>query len=279
MLKKIKKLHFPIRDDIGDLRTVRPLPNPDLPHLDPFLFLNHHGHQVYPPHNNGLPFGPHPHRGFETVTFILQGDISHRDSQGHESIITAGGIQWMTAGKGIIHEEVSSQDFKKHGGELEILQLWINLPSSQKMTKPHYVGLQASELPRVDFELYQFTIIAGEWQGNRGALTPLYPLTLLTLELKKSALVSLPVKEKESVFFYLVKGEVNVNGVIVSAPHLVEFEEDHEEIQIEAKESSFLLFGHAMPFREPIVSYGPFVMNTREEILEAIRDYEEGRLR
>src|SRR5690606_11862264 len=138
MKRTVKTIHYPLRDDIGDLRTVRPLPNPKLPHLDPFLFLNHHGHQFYPPHNLGLPFAPHPHRGFETVTVVLKGDIAHRDSAGHESIINEGGIQWMTAGRGIVHEEVSSEEFKQHGGELEILQLWVNLPKSLKMTEPRY---------------------------------------------------------------------------------------------------------------------------------------------
>jgi redox-sensitive bicupin YhaK (pirin superfamily) len=117
------------RDDIGDLVTRRPLPGPGLPDLDPFLFLNHHGPQLYPPHNRGLPFGPHPHRGFETVTFIIEGELAHRDSGGHENVIHAGGVQWMTAGRGLVHAELSPDSFKRSGGPLEILQLWVNLPA------------------------------------------------------------------------------------------------------------------------------------------------------
>ena len=132
--------HPAIRDDIGDLTTRRPLPGPGLDQLDPFLFLNHHGPQVYPANNRGLPFGPHPHRGFETVTFILEGSLAHADSAEHQSVIHAGGVQWMTAGSGIVHAEVSPPEFLHDGGPLEILQLWINLPASLKMSEPRYVG-------------------------------------------------------------------------------------------------------------------------------------------
>ena len=136
-----------LRDDIGDLVTTRPLPGPGIEQIDPFLFLNHHGPQTYPPNNRGLPFGPHPHRGFETVTFILEGELAHRDSAGHESVIRAGGVQWMTAGSGLIHAEVSPEDFLRSGGPLEILQLWVNLPARLKMTRPRYQGVQADEIP------------------------------------------------------------------------------------------------------------------------------------
>jgi redox-sensitive bicupin YhaK (pirin superfamily) len=135
------------RDDIGDLVTRRPLPGPAIEQVDPFLFLNHHGPQTYPPNNQGLPFGPHPHRGFETVTFILEGELAHLDSGGHESIIRAGGVQWMTAGAGLVHAELSPASFKQAGGPLEILQLWVNLPGRLKMTAPAYVGLQREDIP------------------------------------------------------------------------------------------------------------------------------------
>jgi redox-sensitive bicupin YhaK (pirin superfamily) len=127
--KRVLGLHPTHRDDIADLVTRRPLPGPRISQADPFLFLNHHGPQVYPPHNGGLPFGPHPHRGFETVTFILAGELMHADSGGHQSVIGAGGVQWMTAGSGLVHAELSPDGFKRAGGPLEILQLWVNLPA------------------------------------------------------------------------------------------------------------------------------------------------------
>ncbi len=116
--------------------------------LDPFLFLNHHGPQTYPANNRGLPFGPHPHRGFETVTFILEGSLAHADSASHQSVINAGGVQWMTAGSGIVHAEISPPAFLREGGPLEILQLWVNLPAHLKMSEPRYVGLQQESIPR-----------------------------------------------------------------------------------------------------------------------------------
>ncbi len=146
-MRSVLAVHPAHRDDIADLVTRRPVPGPDLEQVDPFLFLNHHGPQVYPPDNHGLPFGPHPHRGFETVTFILQGSLSHLDSGGHESVIEAGGVQWMTAGSGLVHAELSPEAFKRDGGPLEILQLWVNLPPALKMTEPRYTGVQKADIP------------------------------------------------------------------------------------------------------------------------------------
>ena len=153
-MKLIKHNHKAVSEPIADLVTFRALPTSSVSmnQLDPFIFLNHHGWQHYPPNNNGLPFGPHPHRGFETVTFILEGDLMHRDSSGGGSVIHAGGVQWMTAGSGLIHAEISSPEFKKKGGPLEILQLWINLPAKFKMTPPAYTGLQKDEIPVVQWD-------------------------------------------------------------------------------------------------------------------------------
>ena len=135
-MRKIVAIHDAVYEPIADLKTYRALPNASIKHIDPFLFLNHHGPQIYPPNNHGLPFGPHPHRGFETVTFILDGDIYHKDSGGNQGTIVPGGVQWMTAGSGLIHSEISSESFKERGGKLEILQLWVNLPARHKLAKP-----------------------------------------------------------------------------------------------------------------------------------------------
>src|SRR5688572_10367646 len=153
-MKTVKGLHGAMRADIGELVTYQALPvsTLDIARVEPFIFLNHHGPQVYPPNNAGLPFGPHPHRGFETVTFILAGDLLHKDSGGHQSLIGAGGVQWMTAGSGLIHAEVSSEEFKAEGGPVEILQLWVNLPARLKMTAPRYRGLRAGEIPTVEVD-------------------------------------------------------------------------------------------------------------------------------
>jgi redox-sensitive bicupin YhaK (pirin superfamily) len=269
MKRTIRKQYPAVSDDIGDLRTQRPLPNDEISQIDPFLFLNHHGPQVYPPANRGLPFGPHPHRGFETVTFIVEGPLMHRDTGGHESVIRDGGIQWMTAGRGLEHSELSPDEFLRNGGPLEILQLWINLPSRLKMTEPRYIGLQRDELPAFD----GVTLISGAWNGHEGPVPSLTGITLMTI--RGSA--NLPVPRDHNVFFYVVRGEVNVNGESVRAFNLVDFEHDGDEIDVQAGSDALVLFGHAAPYREPVVSYGPFVMNTQEEIVQAIRDYQAGK--
>src|SRR3954465_1751300 len=171
--KTLVRQHPPLRDDIQDLVTRRPLPGPRVPQLDPFLFLNHHGPQVYGPNNRGLPFGPHPHRGFETVTFIVEGSLTHRDTGGHESVIETGGVQWMTAGRGLEHEEVSPPEFLERGGPLEILQLWINLPSRLKFTEPRYIGLQKDEIASFENGGATVNLISGDWSGHRGPVESL----------------------------------------------------------------------------------------------------------
>src|SRR5215813_4100332 len=207
--KSVVALHPSHRDDIADLVTRRPLPGPRLPQLDPFLFLNHHGPQVYPPNNNGLPFGPHPHRGFETVTFILDGELGHYDNGGHESIIRAGGVQWMTAGSGVIHAELSPPEFKRDGGPMEILQLWVNLPSRLKFAKPAYVGLQCDEIPNVALsDGAAAQIISGEIGGVRGPAPSLIGLTMATIAYRAGARVALPAPRDHTVFFYIVRGAI-----------------------------------------------------------------------
>jgi redox-sensitive bicupin YhaK (pirin superfamily) len=275
--RSIKAQHETIRDDIGDLVTRRPLPGARVEQIDPFLFLNHHGPQIYPPNNRGLPFGPHPHRGFETVTFILDGELGHYDSGGHESVIRAGGVQWMTAGSGLIHAELSPPEFKQRGGPMEILQLWVNLPAKLKLAKPAYTGLQRADIPLVKLDGGQAQLIAGEWNGVRGPVDSLIGAFMSVLTLQPGARVTLPAPRERNVFFYVVRGALSVSGEAVPHWRLVEFNGDADDIEIEAREQSVVLFGHAAPFNEPVFSHGPFVMNTREEIIQAIQDYQAGK--
>ncbi|MFN3388664.1 MAG: pirin family protein [Allosphingosinicella sp.] len=278
--RAVRRLHAAFRDDIGDLVTRRPLPGPALAHLDPFLFLNHHGPQTYPPGNAGLPFGPHPHRGFETVTFILEGALSHRDSGGHESIIRAGGVQWMTAGRGLVHAELSPDSFKRSGGALEILQLWINLPARLKMTAPAYRGLEAADIPSVPLPggAGRIDLISERHGGVSGAVEPLADVRLSLVRLEPGGRAELPVAAGRTVFLYLVRGDAEVAGTPVPAHHLAEMDGSGDGVALAAAASgAVILFGHGAPFNEPIVSHGPFVMNTRDEIVEAVRDYQAGR--
>ncbi len=275
--KSLVALHPALRDDIADLQTRRPLPGPRLPQLDPFLFLNHHGPQTYPPGNRGLPFGPHPHRGFETVTFILEGELSHSDSGGHESVIRAGGVQWMTAGSGLIHAELSPEDFKRRGGPLEILQLWVNLPSRLKMTPPRYTGLQAPDIPKMSVDGVTLELISGQWRGRAGPVASLTGVFMSVVRMETGARLAFDGLEGRAVFLYVAGGAVRTAGAEAPAFNLVELGLEGDTLSVEAVGDAVLVFGHAEPIGEPVVSHGPFVMNTREEIMQAMRDYQAGR--
>lgn len=278
-MRSIKKIHNSEYRPIADLITYSPMPTRSLERLDPFLFLNHHGPQVYGADNDGLPFGPHPHRGMETVTFILEGDIMHKDSGGHESIIREGGIQWMTAGSGLIHAEVSSDEFMEKGGPLEILQLWINLPAKLKMTEPSYKGLQKDEIPMIslDNDKVRLQIISGEWNGKQGAFESLSDVFMSTLYFDAGGRLETNAPADHTIFFYVVRGVVNVNEKTAEARQLVEFNYDGESLEVKAEKDSIVLFGHAKPFNEPVVAQGPFVMNTMDEIYQAYEDYRQGK--
>jgi len=279
--KIVKRLHHARREDIGDLVTYQALPVPSLGigGFEPFLFLNHHGPQVYPPRNAGLPFGPHPHRGFETVTFILEGDLVHRDSGGCESRIGAGGVQWMTAGRGLVHSETSSDEFMEAGGPLEILQLWLNLPARLKMTEPRYVGLQREQLPALALDGGRVTLdlVAGEWGNLSGAVETVTDVHLAVVRFEPGGKLAWEVEDGRSVFFYVVRGEVGVGGERARAFHLAEFERGGGSVEAVALTEAVVLFGHAAPNHEPLAARGPFVMNTEAEIVQAIRDYQAGR--
>jgi redox-sensitive bicupin YhaK (pirin superfamily) len=276
--RTVRRVHPALRDDIADLVTRRPLPGPGLDRLGAFLFLNHHGPQTYGPGNQGLPFGPHPHRGFETVTFILEGDLAHRDTAGHESVIHAGGVQWMTAGSGLVHAELSPDSFKRDGGRLEILQLWVNLPARLKMTAPRYIGLQRDAIPVIEMDRGHVAVhlVAGNWQGRKGPVASLTGVFMATVEVTAGSQVSFEGLSGRDVFLYAVRGEVRVGGTRVPGFSLAELTEG-DAVAIEAAADTVLVFGHAAPIDEAVVSHGPFVMNSAEEIRQAYADYQAGR--
>ncbi|WP_343527732.1 pirin family protein [Sphingomonas sp.] len=278
-MRTVAHLYPALRDDIGDLTTRRPVPGPGLDQIDPFLFLNHHGPQTYAPGNAGLPFGPHPHRGFETVTFILDGSLAHYDTGGHESIIETGGVQWMTAGSGLVHAELSPPAFKRDGGPMEILQLWVNLPARLKMTDPRYIGVSRDRIPSLPLPngAGQLNLVSGAFDGAVGPIESLTDVFMSTVELNGGASVTLPVPASRSVFLYVVRGAIRIDGVDVDRWNLVRMNDDGDAVTIEALADTVLLFGHADPLGEPVVARGPFVMNTEQEIRQAIADYQAGK--
>lgn len=279
-MKKINQIYTAISAPIADLSTFRALPTGSVNHLDPFLFLNHHGPQHYETENRGLPFGPHPHRGFETLTFILQGDIVHKDSGGHQDTIQAGGVQWMTAGRGVIHTEISSEEFKEKGGMEEVIQLWLNLPSNLKKTVPAYTGLQKDQIPEINLNEGGILIypVSGTWNGQEGPIKSLTGIEIARLKFKAGSTYTIRIPASRNILFYVVNGELRVNGSRTATHNLVEFGLEGEEIQIVATQDSELILGHGEPYNEPIVAHGPFVMNSEKEIMEAMRDYQMGKM-
>ena len=279
-MRTIKGIHNAIADPVGDLITFRALPTDtiDMGALNPFIFLNHHGPQVYPAGNSGLPFGPHPHRGMETVTFILEGDIMHKDTAGHESVITSGGIQYMSAGRGIIHAETSSEAFKLNGGKLEIIQLWLNLPARYKMDMPRYKGFQKSEIPEIIVdEKIKANVISGKWEDKEGVFETVTGVHLSLIHFVSGGQMEIYYPAEDNIFFYLIRGELDVNREKCPGMQLIEFGHDEKEINIRAIGSSLLLLGSAPPLDEPIAANGPFVMNSQEDISRAYDDYKKGK--
>ena len=279
-MRTIKHIHRAVSAPVGDLVAYRALPTYSVDYIDPFLFLNHHGPQVYRPGNNGLPFGPHPHRGFETVTFILEGTLAHYDSGGHESVIEDGGVQWMTAGSGLVHAEVSPPEFKRDGGPLEILQLWVNLPSRLKMTAPRYSGVQRPAIPAVPLAngAGELELASGTFESVEGPIHPLTGVFMSVVRLSPCGETELPAPRGRSVFLYVARGSLSVGDAAIERWHLVTLNDDGDSVAVTAGEDgAVLLFGHAEPIGEPVVSYGPFVMTSDAEIREAIADYQAGK--
>lgn len=280
-MKAVQSIYRAGYTDYDGLATYRVMPTRNIPidGLDPFLFLNHHGPQQYGPNNAGLPFGPHPHRGFETVTLIMEGELVHQDSTGFSSNIKAGGVQWMTAGSGIIHSELSSETFRAQGGTVEILQLWINLPSWLKNTAPNYIGLKADQIPVLSLNegSVRVRLISGAWGETKAPIQSLTDVPLSIIEITGGSVLELSAPAEHTVLFYLINGHVKVNGEEAEVHELVEFRYEGTSIQVQAMQDTVLLFGHAMPYREPVVAHGPFVMNTPEEIRQAFVDYQQGK--
>ncbi|RYY41965.1 MAG: pirin family protein, partial [Sphingomonadales bacterium] len=218
----------------------------------------------------------HPHRGFETVTFILAGELAHTDSAGHESVIRAGGVQWMTAGSGIVHAEVSPADFKRDGGPMEILQLWLNLPARLKMTAPRYVGVQADAITVDQSGGARVHLVSGSHGGRVGPVESLTGTFLCWVEMEAGHSVRFDGLSERDVFLYCARGAIDVAGRRVDAFTLAGLSAG-DRMTIAASEPALLLFGHAAPIDEPLVAHGPFVMNTIEEIRQAFADYQAGK--
>jgi redox-sensitive bicupin YhaK (pirin superfamily) len=265
---------------MGNLLTRQPLPVGKLDYLDPFLLLHHTGPFTFPPANAGLPFAPHPHKGFETVTFIFDGAVEHRDSTGEESIIRTGGVQWMTAGKGIVHSENLPYDMREHGGKVEYIQLWVNLPAKYKGVKAKYQGFQSADIPKVRFGEAgsSLAVYSGAFGETRGPVDSITGVSAFVLDLKANDQFRYSIVSGKEILLYQLSGKAKVLDVETEAYEIVQLVDKASELHISALTDSRFLLCIADPIGEPVVSHGPFVMNTETEILEAMRDYQMGKM-
>ncbi len=259
------------------LRVLRPFPGPDLDYASPFLMLDHFGpERIRPGDEGGL--NPHPHRGFETVTFLFQGAMEHHDSSGGHGHLRAGGVQWMTAGSGIVHAEYREKEFARTGGVLEGVQLWVNLPRKFKMEAPHYQDLPAEKFAVAKFPGGEARVVAGELLGVRGPAVVYTPIVAAHVKLEAGASVELPIPASFNAYVYAVRGSGRSSTVGFATNQLVEYRGDGASVQVTALDALDLLLLAGEPIDEPVVSWGPFVMNTREEIVQARDDYLAGRM-
>lgn len=266
---------------MGPIEVHQPFPTQKVEQIDPFLLLHHFGPWEVGPGRDPLDVGPHPHRGFEPVTFLYQGGIRHRDSRNNTGHLEAGDVQWMTAGMGIIHSERSSRKFIESGGTIEGIQLWVNLAPEYKMVQPRYQDMKREDLPVVRFSGgAKLRVVAGDFNGNKGLAKTYSPVNAWQLELPAGATVELPVPAGHHFLAYLLDGEVTLpSGFSYAGRTALNFKDDGEGITLtgKAEHTRVLLLGGA-PLGAPVAQQGPFVMNTQTEILEAMRDFQMGKM-
>ncbi|MDE1178554.1 MAG: pirin family protein [Edaphobacter sp.] len=253
--------------------------------VSPFLMLDYAGPQYFAPSQHRRGVGEHPHRGFETVTLAYQGSVGHRDSAGNSGVIAPGDVQWMTAASGVLHEELHEAEFSKTGGTFEMIQLWVNLPAKDKMSKPGYQGITKEQIPVVQLAGGgHLRVIAGEAKGEgfvatKGPATTFTPINLWDVVLKAGETGELTVPEGHNTAVVLRKGDVTVNGTakLSGEARIAALSQQGESITLTAAADSELLLLSGEPIDEPVASYGPFVMNTREEISQAVADLKSGK--
>ena len=258
--------------------VTRPFPTARLDHLDPFLLLDRLGPATHGPGEaKGAP--DHPHRGFETVTYILDGAFEHGDSQGNHGRINAGDVQWMTAGSGVIHSEMPSEEIRRDGGRLHGFQLWVNLPRRDKMMKPRYQELRAAEIPTATSAdgKVTVTVIAGESLGTQATIDTRTPIMYLHVRMAPGARFTQAIPDTYNAFAFIVSGEAAFGDRSARENDMVLFGRDGDEVSIASEDGTEMLLIGGVPLNEPVARYGPFVMNSPGEIRQAMIDYQTGR--
>jgi len=248
--------------------------------INPFLMLDYAGPSHFEPSKRSHGVGQHPHRGFETVTIAYQGSVSHRDSAGNAGTIYPGDVQWMTAASGVVHEEMHAQEFAEKGGTFEMVQLWVNLPKAVKMSAPGYQGITKEQIPTVKLGASgEVRIIAGELAGVKGPAKTHTPINVFDLSLKAGDTAEFSLPPGQNAAIVLMQGDVVLNGSpLQGEARIATLSAEGERVTLEPKADSKLLILSGEPIDEPVASYGPFVMNTQEELVQAFEDYKSGRM-
>jgi redox-sensitive bicupin YhaK (pirin superfamily) len=249
--------------------------------MSPFLLMDYAGPAEFPATNKRLGVGEHPHRGFETVTIVYDGEVEHRDSSGGGGIISVGDVQWMTAGGGIVHEEFHGPNYRRTGGPFEMIQLWVNLATKDKMTPPGYQGITDAQIPSVDLPdgAGRVRIIAGSYNGTKGPARTFSPMNVWDVRLTAGKRVTFAIPDGDTTAVFVLKGVARAeDGQPIGEAELALYERKGDSITVEAVEDTTILLLSGTPLNEPVVGYGPFVMNTQTEIRQAISDYQSGKM-
>lgn len=248
--------------------------------MSPFYLLDYNAKMRWTPREDPRGVGVHPHRGFETVTIAYQGKVQHHDSRGNAGVIGQGDIQWMTAGAGILHKEYHEKEFSKTGGLFQMVQLWVNLPAKYKMTPPKYQPILNAEIPKYQLpdNAGEVEVIAGNYKGTKGVATTFSPIEMYNIRLNPSAKIEFDLPSNYNTGILVIDGSVKVNdSQYAEEDHFVLFRNDGEQIVLHTEKETQLLVLSGQPLNEPIVGYGPFLMNTKEEIMQAVNDLNTGK--
>lgn len=277
--RSIKKVIYAQQVNMGGHLLDQALPMQGVDQMDPYLLI-HHWAEVMPggQKQSAVGVGPHPHRGFAPVTYIFEGGIHHRDSLGNSSIVSQGGSQWMHSGHGIVHSERPTKELAETGGKFEFLQIWINTPSSNKMTEPFYLPLNKKDVPELKKEGITIGVFSGKLNGLKGKANYGSPLTTARFELDAGKSYTFELERTQNLAIYQLNGKLKINGQETLAKALTWLDNDGEMVTIEALEDTRGMILGGAPIGEPVSTYGPFVMNTQKEIMKAINDFQSGKM-
>jgi len=277
--RTVKQIIPAQRINMGGHLLDQPLPFRSVDHIDPFLLIHHWDKPIKIGGNQKeLGVGPHPHRGFSPVTFIFKGSVRHQDSIGNNMVVSDGGTQWMHAGNGIIHSERPGLDLVLNGGEQEFIQFWVNTPAKYKMEAPYYLPLSAEQTPKIKLENTCIGVVAGSFMGVLGPAKTYSPQTLLRIDATSACSIELPLPKHYNTLLYLLKGSLSVDDEKVPPKTMIWYKNDGDLLNINISEASQFIILSGEPIGEPVVSYGPFVMNNNEELQQAVSDFQDGKM-